>query len=183
MSCRHKTQAMYLIRYCGLDHGVGHRRLPLDHATALQLPRQGACEEQYKDTLFRFPPHRRLRLFYMGAFAQCRGNCQRHVPFLLHRRVACEVCAQSRPVYCLCLCTLSHPETPVQHQRDLRCATLRLAACRSGVLSHRTAGAAHAVGTAWPTAGGTGRCARGDGAKRPVECPIRQACYRSSITV
>src|SRR5262245_41296382 len=29
----------------GLDHGVGHPRLPIDHATALQHRRQGACED------------------------------------------------------------------------------------------------------------------------------------------
>src|SRR5262249_36172907 len=40
-----------------------------------------------------------------------------------------------------------------------------LRAARVG-LSHRAGGAAHAVGTAWPTAGGTGGCSRGGGAKR-----------------
>src|SRR5262249_32977613 len=48
-----------------------------------------------------------------------------------------------------------------------------LRAARAG-LSHRPGGAAHAVGTAWPTAGGTGGCARGAGAKRPFEFPIRR---------
>jgi hypothetical protein len=64
------------------------------------------------------------------------------------------------------------------------CAAPRYAwlrAARAG-LSHRTGGAAHAVGTAWPTAGGTGRCARGGGAKRPFEFPIRSHHYIQSAT-
>src|SRR5215813_167118 len=32
-------------RHDGLDHGVGHPRLPLDHATALQHRRQGMGED------------------------------------------------------------------------------------------------------------------------------------------
>jgi hypothetical protein len=64
------------------------------------------------------------------------------------------------PLMCACKADMSTssagaPSLILRHLSSTSAtyAALHLAAGRSGGLSHRTAGAAHAVGTAWPTSG------------------------------